>query len=1024
MKNPANKLVLRLNSFCTQFMQKYVKVGKPANLDFYVLASSSVKLIWKSSADESVKACASGRIVANMSQSAAAICKDYHAIGKIGDKSKGIWTQRSIHLLQLATQLLNHPGTSGGGGVPTLPPGVTRISIGACPALSDFSVADSLAALVFAAASVDALVHKTNCSTMYLHMKTFLSLQFSAGRHPEHGIHDDSDPQFLLAHAFLHLSRLSAISSIPKLGGYSLVQLSTLKKLCQHIQECQEAAPLFIAEVNRHEAWCSNLQPVLEGSMEVFVSEGKQHAREAFWVSGPRPANVSSSEGQMDAQEVSICDLNELRQRCIKGPDAWKAALSKLHYGGSHPEIMAACKLVRHCADNKRSSMLEAILENKTRPQWLAGLEVFSSPQVIAPMSDSHWDNHMRHIARQPFSGLQQDLKMVCLSANTCAKLLQAARRLHISFLRYLRSRLPGPSRSTMGSIEPSALDPSPVASGPADSKAAAERHEGQSSEFQQLAGATCFIWEYCIEAGHKVAQSDADVVWDLCSTPGLEDTLLRLFRWWLGRKAVSQQALRQPSPTAFQHLLDEQLAQLRWGNAAIVALHYAVDHLKPAQAELALALDGVRKEQGLDAPQQLPTVCQGQYADGRPCTASAKKHGYCLRHQKQANVSPCNSKENQLTVESLLGTLRDEGHMDTSSQKLAVAKAVDYTAAAEVAFVLELYPQTAPATFMLTILEKVCEYGDLELAVKLLQEKPQIAARNMHVYRILLGRLRPVDGAMELVQRSLTVSAAGNAVMSGLVRACSTSTDSDAAWALYQDAHSYGYMLHVKAQQVLWKLQSDERLLQLHAHFKSGIGPLVAAPSTHTLAEVAAVYIVHANWDAAVAIAQELPAQEETAKIVSGVVQGVERSNGSLMKVALPWLHMLYETQRHADVVKVFSAVQAHNPSCITPEHLHVGLLAWLQLNDPTAATAALQRHYALAFNWTAPQQQTVFQDALAFCKACRNEAALPLLQSISMAGLKAKLPLAPMQAHELVMAMLSLGQTENACQVSIERL
>ncbi len=118
-------------------------------------------------------------------------------------------------------------------------------------------------------------------------------------------------------------------------------------------------------------------------------------------------------------------------------------------------------------------------------------------------------------------AGLQQDLKMVRLSANTCAKLLQAARRLHISFLGYLRSRLPGPSRSTMGSIEPSALDPSPVASGPADSKAAAERHEGQSSEFQQLAGATCFIWEYCIEAGHKVAQSDADVVWDLCSTPG-----------------------------------------------------------------------------------------------------------------------------------------------------------------------------------------------------------------------------------------------------------------------------------------------------------------------------------------------------------------------------------------------------------------------------------------------------------------------------------------------------------------------
>ncbi len=80
---------------------------------------------------------------------------------------------------------------------------------------------------------------------------------------------------------------------------------------------------------------------------------------------------------------------------------------------------------------------------------------------------------------------------------------------------------------------------------------------------------------------------------------------------------------------------------------------------------------------------------------------------------------------------------------MDTSSQKLAVAKAVNYTAPAEVAFVLELYPQTAPTNFMLTVLEKVCEYGDLELAVKLLQEKSQIAAR----YRVLLGRLRPSDG-------------------------------------------------------------------------------------------------------------------------------------------------------------------------------------------------------------------------------------------------------------------------------------
>ena len=40
-----------------------------------------------------------------------------------------MWTERSIHMLQLATQLLNHPGTSREAGFLTLPPGVTRISM-------------------------------------------------------------------------------------------------------------------------------------------------------------------------------------------------------------------------------------------------------------------------------------------------------------------------------------------------------------------------------------------------------------------------------------------------------------------------------------------------------------------------------------------------------------------------------------------------------------------------------------------------------------------------------------------------------------------------------------------------------------------------------------------------------------------------------------------------------------------------------------------------------------------------------
>ena len=99
---------------------------------------------------------------------------------------------------------------------------------------------------------------------------------------------------------------------------------------------------------------------------------------------------------------------------------------------------------------------------------------------------------------------------MARLSAITCAKLLQAAGRLHISLLGKLSDASPA--------ALPNPLHPSPVASGPVDSKAATER---QSAEFAQLASATFFIWEYCMEAGHKLAQSDAHVVWDLYSLPG-----------------------------------------------------------------------------------------------------------------------------------------------------------------------------------------------------------------------------------------------------------------------------------------------------------------------------------------------------------------------------------------------------------------------------------------------------------------------------------------------------------------------
>ena len=126
----------------------------------------------------------------------------------------------------------------------------------------------------------------------------------------------------------------------------------------------------------------------------------------------------------------------------------------------------------------------------------------------------------------------------------------------------------------------------------------------------------------------------------------------------------------------------------------------------------------------------------------------------------------------------------------------------------------------------------------------------------------------------------------------------------------------------------------------------------------------------------------------------------------------------------RHPIALQVFSALQAQDPSCIAPEHLHMALLAWLQLKDLIAATTALSRHHALAVKWTAPQQQAVFQTTLNCFKDAQNDAALPLLQSMCMAGLKARLPLAPMQAHELVMAMLSSGQTQSAFQVSIDRV
>ncbi len=132
---------------------------------------------------------------------------------------------------------------------------------------------------------------------------------------------------------------------------------------------------------------------------------------------------------------------------------------------------------------------------------------------------------------------------------------------------------------------------------------------------------------------------------------------LFESFDLWLIHKAMSQKAQtnppKRPSSLALQHLLDDQLLQQAWETAAIVALHYTVNRPEPALQGLTVALEGVRRGHYFGFSRELPTVCQGQYADGRPCTASAKKHGQCLRHQKQANAPP--------SVESVLGRLYEQ---------------------------------------------------------------------------------------------------------------------------------------------------------------------------------------------------------------------------------------------------------------------------------------------------------------------------------------------------------------------------
>lgn len=91
--------------------------------------------------------------------------------------------------------------------------------------------------------------------------------------------------------------------------------------------------------------------------------------------------------------------------------------MSGFDFGGSHPEVIAACKLAGVAKDR---ILVGDILKGKTGPQLLAGFETCYSPQKLEQQCDSHWwDTRMRDIATEPSSGtvwlhLQQHAHFAC----------------------------------------------------------------------------------------------------------------------------------------------------------------------------------------------------------------------------------------------------------------------------------------------------------------------------------------------------------------------------------------------------------------------------------------------------------------------------------------------------------------------------------------------------------------------------------------------------------------------------------
>ena len=97
------------------------------------------------------------------------------------------------------------------------------------------------------------------------------------------------------------------------------------------------------------------------------------------------------------------------------------------------------------------------------------------------------------------------------------------------------------------------------------------------------------------------------------------------------------------------------------------------------------------------------------------------------------------------------------------------------------------------------------------------------------------------------------------------------------------------------------------------------------------------------------------------------------------------------------------------------------MALLAWVNLESPTAGHAAVQRHAYLADDWDAKQQLAAFEGALGLVQQHAGASAAVLLaQHVCTLAVAAQMPNSAKQVHDLVCAVLLQHQTRDAFQVS----